>query len=124
MDAQLHVELLTLNPNRFHHHFQEGNMIYVVTVEFADQNMEDYHRVKQGYADDPIDGLVAQVAGVGDDGLRIVGIWESKAQHDRWVTERLHPSFERYGHPGAMTFTEFLAEDLLRGPAPSLAGSS
>ena len=67
-------------------------MIYVVTVEFANQTMEDYHRVKQGYADQPIDGLVAQVAGIGDNGLRIVGIWESKAQHDRWVTERLHPS--------------------------------
>jgi len=98
-------------------------MIYVVTVEFANQTMEDYHRVKQGYADQPIVGLVAQVAGIGDNGLRIVGIWESKAQHDRWVTERLHPSFEKYGHPGEMAFTEFDAEDLLRGPAVALAAS-
>jgi hypothetical protein len=96
-------------------------MTYVVNVEFADQTMDDYWRVKQGYADAPMEGLVAQVACLGENGLRIVGIWESKAQHDRWVAEMLHPSFERYGRPGSMVFTDFTAEDLIRRPAVATA---
>lgn len=92
-------------------------MSYLATIDLPGQTMDDYWPVQQGYADKPIDGLVGQVAGVGDNGLHIVSMWESKAHHDRFVAERLHPIFERLGPPATMSFSDFAAEDLLRGPA-------
>jgi len=91
-------------------------MSYVATIDFAGQTMDDYWPVKQAYTDEPIDGLVAQVAGCGENGLRVISMWESKAHHDRFVAERVAPAFARLGRPPQMAFSDFTAEDLLRGP--------
>ena len=91
-------------------------MSYLATINFPGQTMADYWPVQRCYAGDPIDGLVAQVAGATDGGLRVVSVWESKAAHDRFVTERLYPIFDRLGSPTEMVFSDFTAEDLLRGP--------
>jgi hypothetical protein len=56
------------------------------------------------------------LAGSVDNGVRIISVWQSKAQHDRFVTERLHPIFERLGTPGHMTCSDFTAEDVVLGP--------
>lgn len=92
-------------------------MSYVATIDFAGQTMDDYWPVQQGYADEPIDGLVGQVAGRSENGLRVVSMWQSKAHHDRFVAERLYPIFERLGSPTDMVFSDFTAEDLLLGRA-------
>lgn len=92
-------------------------MTYVVIADFEGQTMDEYWPVQQAYTNEPIDGLVAQVPGAGDDGVRVVSIWESKAQHDRFVAERLVPIFQRLRPSGHLTFSDFTAKDLLRGPA-------
>ena len=92
-------------------------MRYVTTVAFEDRTMDDYWRFRQGYAGEPIDGLIVQVGGAANDGMRIISIWESKAAHDRFITERLHPVLQPTRHPGGMTVTEFTVDHLLIGPA-------
>jgi hypothetical protein len=55
---------------------------------------------------DPPEGLVTHLAGLAEDGLRIVSVWESAAHHDRFVAERLHPALRRHGlgaDPGRST---------------------
>ncbi len=96
---------------------------YVATLDFEGQTMDEYWPVQQAYADEPIDGLVAQVAGRGDNGVRVVSIWESKDHHDQFVAERLVPIFQRLGLPDRITISDFTADDLLRGPAIATAGS-
>ena len=92
-------------------------MRYVATVAFEDRTMDDYWRFRQGYADEPIDGLIVQVGGAANDGMRIISIWESKADHDRFITQRLHPVVQPAHHPGGMTVTDFAVDNLLIGPA-------
>ena len=92
-------------------------MRYVAAVTFEDRTMDDYWRFRQAYADDPIDGLIVQVGGAANDGMRIISIWESKADHDRFIAERLHPVLQPALNPRGMTITEFAVDNLLIGPA-------
>ena len=92
-------------------------MRYAATVAFEDRTMDDYWRFRQGYAGGPIDGLIVQVGGAANDGMRIISIWESKADHDRFITERLHPVLQPAGNPSGMTVTDFTVDNLLIGPA-------
>jgi len=92
-------------------------MRYAATVAFEDRTMDDYWRFRQGYADEPIDGLILQVGGTADAGMRIISIWESKADHDHFITERLHPVLQPARHPNGMTVTDFAVDNLIIGPA-------
>lgn len=91
-------------------------MSYVATTEFVGQTMDEYRRVRTHVMEEAIDGLIVQTAGVVETGIRVVGVWESRADHDRFVRERLVPSFERLGPPPQSEFSDFTAEDVLRGP--------
>ena len=92
-------------------------MRYLTALAFEDRTMDDYWRFRQGYADEPIDGLILQVGGTADAGMRIISIWESKADHDRFIAERLHPVLQTAPNPSRMTITEFAVDNLLIGPA-------
>ena len=92
-------------------------MRYAATVAFEDRTMDDYWRYRQAYADDPIDGLIVQFGGAANDGMRIISIWESKADHDHFITERLHPVLQPACHPSGMTVTDFAVDNLLIGLA-------
>ena len=92
-------------------------MRYLATVSFQGRTMDDYWRFRQGYAGEPIDGLIVQVGGTANDGMRIISIWESKADHDRFIAERLHPVLQTAPNPSRMTITEFAVDNLLIGPA-------
>jgi len=91
-------------------------MRYLTTVAFQGPTMDDYWRFRQGYAGEPINGLIVQVGGAANDGMRIISIWESKAHHDRFITERLHQVLQTARHPGGMV-TDFAVNHLLIGPA-------
>jgi hypothetical protein len=99
-------------------------MRYVTTVAFQERTMDDYWRFRQGYAGESIDGLIVQVGGAATDGMRIISIWESKADHDRFVTQRLHPVHQPARNRTHMTVTDFAVDDLLIGPAMPQAHQS
>ena len=100
-------------------------MRYVATVAFEDRTMDDYWHFRQRYADEPIDGLIVQVGGAANDGMRIISIWESKADHDHFITEHLHPALQPARHRRGITVTDFAVDNLLIGPAmPQTHGPS
>lgn len=51
-----------------------------------------YQRVKAAVGDEPAKGLVVQMVVKRDDGLRHVGVWESKELFDRFQQERVGPA--------------------------------
>ena len=69
--------------------------------------MADYRVVNDRLGPDPADGLLSEAAGWNDAGLHVITVWKTKAQHDRFVTDRLVPAFEAAGiRPGPLTFTD------------------
>jgi hypothetical protein len=68
--------------------------------------MVEYWAVDAQLGPDRPDGLISEAAGCNDAGLHVITVWESKAHHERFVTERLVPAFQAAGvHPGPLTFT-------------------
>ena len=59
-----------------------------VTHEFAAM-------VDEGVGQDPVAGLIAHVSGPCREGWRIVDVWESEADQNRFQTERLSPAVAR-----------------------------
>jgi hypothetical protein len=53
---------------------------------------EAYGRVIEALGPEPLDGLVAHLAGPCPDGWRIVEVWRSAADHARFERERLWPA--------------------------------
>src|SRR5687768_14346922 len=106
-------------------------MSYVAVLDLVGRTMFEYRRLRLECTASPVDGLVVQVAGMTDDGVRITSVWDSQGDHDRFLTERLYPSFDRLGPPDDMRFTDLAAEEVLlgsvlaNGPVPSqlLAGA-
>lgn len=54
-----------------------------------------YERVAAAVGDELPDGLIVHVAGPTEAGVRIIDVWESREQFDRFRRERLLPAIER-----------------------------
>jgi hypothetical protein len=69
--------------------------------------MADYHAITEQLGPQPAEGLNSEAAGWNEVGLHVITVWDSKAEHDRFVTERLVPAFQAAAvKPGRMTFTD------------------
>jgi hypothetical protein len=67
----------------------------------------DYRSVDEQLGDRRAAGLVSEIAGYNDTGLHVITVWDSKADHERFVSERLIPAFRDAGvDPGPLSFTE------------------
>src|SRR6476660_5064495 len=68
--------------------------------------IEDYWAIDAQLGPDRAEGLISESAGCTDGGLHVITVWESKAHHERFITERLVPAFETARvRPGPLTFT-------------------
>jgi hypothetical protein len=54
-------------------------------------NMDIYRTIVERLGVTPPDGLIVHVVIERERGLRYIDVWESQAQHQRFVDERLHP---------------------------------
>ena len=82
-------------------------MSYASITVATNLTMADYRAVNDQLGPHPADGLLAESAGWNDAGLHVITVWDSKADHDRFVTGRLVPAFQAAGiPPGPMTFTD------------------
>jgi hypothetical protein len=50
-----------------------------------------YARIKQGLGPERPPGLIAHLAWRTEGGLRYVDVWQSKDEHDAFMTSRVHP---------------------------------
>jgi hypothetical protein len=69
--------------------------------------MADYRAVGEQLGPHPAEGLVSEAAGLAEGRLYVITVWDSKAQYERFVTERLIPAFGAAGvRPGPTTVTD------------------
>ena len=66
-------------------------------VEDIAASWEHYERFAAAFAGPVPAGLVLHAAGPTDEGFRIIGVWESEADWDRFRTDRLDPGAETVG---------------------------
>ena len=76
-------------------------MAVAYVQEFAIENdnfsTANYDWAKEQIGDAPIEGLIVHTAGFdkGAGVFRIMDVWESKEQADRFMKERIHPMMEQ-----------------------------
>jgi hypothetical protein len=86
---------------------EESAMSFASITIAADLTLADYHAIDAHLGPERADGLISEVAGSTESGLHVITVWDSKAQHDRFVTERLVPAFQAAGiRPAGLRFTD------------------
>lgn len=98
-------------------------MAYVQIARTPGRTLADFEAVNSLVNADGTPGHIALIAGEVDGTLHIVDVWESKAECDRFVAERLIPAFEKTGlGPGPdSTFVAFTTDQIVMHGAPSRA---
>jgi hypothetical protein len=82
-------------------------MTYASITVAQGLTMADYRAIGEQLGPRPAEGLVSEAAGLAEGGLYVITVWDSRAQHDRLIGERLLPAFEAAGvRPGPMTVTD------------------
>jgi len=75
-------------------------------VNIPGGTLDQYDQVRQAIADPLGDGQISHVAGATEDGFCVVDVWESRADFDRFMQERLGEQLGRAGVPQPQ-ITEF-----------------
>jgi hypothetical protein len=88
-------------------------MTWLHVVDDARGSMDAYAKVLEAIGEPPR-GLLARFAGPMAQGIRVVSVWDSPEDADRFFTERLGPAFAQvYGEPGgAPVSTDLEVADL------------
>jgi hypothetical protein len=88
-------------------------MATVMSMYWPDVTPQLYERVRQAvkWETDVPDGAKLHVAWLAQDGFHVQDVWESQAQFDAFMQERLAPVLEEVGIPGEpkIEFGETLA---------------
>ncbi len=74
-------------------------MTYITVSQVPDLPYADYEKVGVALGDDRPEGLLARYAGETEDGFAVVAVWDTKAQADRFATERLEPAVHQVHGP-------------------------
>jgi hypothetical protein len=69
----------------------------VITVPGG--TLDQYDQVRAGLGEPLGEGQIAHVAGATADGIRVVDVWESRADFDRFVQAKLGEQMARAGFP-------------------------
>ena len=69
-------------------------MEYIAIMDSPAGSIENMERVLAQIGPEP-EGLIARYAGMVNGQLKVVGIWESKAQADQFFAERLGPALAK-----------------------------
>ena len=68
-------------------------VVYITEFAYKDWSTTNYDWAKEQIGDDPVDGLIVHTAGFDEDAkvFRIMDVWESREQADRFIQERVRP---------------------------------
>ena len=72
-------------------------VVYITEFAYTDSSTATYDWAKEQIGDDPIDGLIVHAAGFDTDAkvFRVMDVWESQAQAERFIEERIRPMMEQ-----------------------------
>jgi hypothetical protein len=69
--------------------------MYAYCLDMPGANEETARRVDDAVGPAPVAGLVAHVSGPSKDGWRIIDVWATEADQQRFQAERLGPAVEK-----------------------------
>lgn len=72
-------------------------MAVCLVVSIPGATLEQYDDVRRALVDPLGDGQISHTAGATSDGLCVVDVWESRADFDRYMQERLGEQIARVG---------------------------
>jgi len=84
-------------------------MPYATITHLPDQTAQQAEAVVTAHDPAP-DGLLATVIGQVDSDQWVIEVWASQADHDRFVTERLHPALHRAGRRLGDSMTHLIVD--------------
>ena len=72
-------------------------VIYIQEFPIGDRSTKNYDFIADQVGDGPFDGLIVHTAGFDDDAgvFRIVDVWETREQAERFIAEQLQPLIEQ-----------------------------
>jgi hypothetical protein len=72
-------------------------VVYIQEFPMGDRSTQNYDFVADQVGAGPFDGLIAHTAGFDDEGgvFRILDVWESREQADRFLAEHVQPLVEQ-----------------------------
>ncbi len=91
-------------------------MAYGTIMEF-DVDLDTHRAIIEAVGDEPVKGLIVHAAAPSEAGVRCIDLWHTKADSDRFFTERLVPALASLEIPGGppISFEELDLPVLLRG---------
>jgi hypothetical protein len=72
-------------------------------VQELEISLEDFDRIAEAVGDDPPEGLIVHVAGRHGSAVRVIDVWESEEDYNRFRDGRLTQAVEGALGAGAMT---------------------
>jgi len=72
---------------------------YALARELHDVPADLYEKIMADIGPTPPQGMIVHASAVVDGVVRIIEVWESKADRDRFVHERIAPSRQRHTSP-------------------------
>ena len=72
-------------------------MAVCLVINVPGATLEQYDQVRRGIGDPLGDGQISHVAGATADGICVVDVWQSRADFDRFMQERLGEQLGRAG---------------------------
>jgi hypothetical protein len=72
-------------------------VVFITEFAYTDSSTANYDWAREQIGDDPVDGLIVHTAGFDEDAkvFRIIDVWESQDQADRFTRERIKPVMEQ-----------------------------
>ena len=100
-------------------------MAVCVVADNPKGNAETYEQVVQRIAQSggfPPSGAVFQVAGPSESGWRVISVWDSREDFERFAEERLRPAWGEAGvSPDDVSFSIFEAHSFMAGDVSGAA---
>ena len=81
-------------------------MAVCLVINIPGATLEQYDNVREALSDPLGEGQISHVAGATSDGICVVDEWESRADFDRFMAERLGEQLGRFDFPEPQ-ITEF-----------------
>jgi hypothetical protein len=82
-------------------------MAVCLVINVPGATLDQYDQIRDAIGDPLGEGQISHVAGPTDGGICVVDVWESRADFDRFMQERLGEQFARVGFTGQPEITEF-----------------
>jgi hypothetical protein len=72
-------------------------VVFITEFAYTDLSTANYDWAKEQIGDEPMDGLIVHTAGFDKDAkvFRIMDVWESQDQAERFIEERIQPMMEQ-----------------------------